>query len=160
MPVLASGNLLCSHLLVGYDLVMLLKRLPIIVFLLLVGCATTDRAPDDQYFADTKRHLLNLWDVSSDGIITCDDVERLKRYRFAYADSNNDGLLTLAEMNPAPWAGGDNAAATHEKYDSNGDGTISRDEFMLNASPEFSELDGNNDCTVTDQEIRDYVGIR
>ncbi len=154
------GNFLCSLPLVRYYLGMLLKRSLVLILVLLAGCASTGPSPDDQYFTDTKRELLNLWDVSSDGTITCDDVDRLKRYRFAYSDSNNDGLLTLAEMNPAPWAGGDNASETHEKLDSNGDGSVSRDEFMLNASPEFTELDGNNDCTVTDQEIRDYVGIR
>ena len=139
---------------------MLIKRSKLLLLLLITGCATSGTSPDDQYFTDSKRQLLNLWDVSSDGTITCEDVERLKLYRFAYSDSNNDGLLTLAEMNPAPWAGGDRAPQTHEKFDSNGDGSVSRDEFMLNASPEFSELDADNNCTVSDQEIRNYVGIR
>ncbi len=133
----------------------------IIVFgLAICSCATNNAPDEDPYFEDSKKFLLNLWDTSSDGIITCDDVERRKLYRFAFADSNNDGLLSLAEFGPAPWAGGDKADASHQKYDDNGDGNVSRDEFMLNAGEDFAKLDSNNDCILTDDEIRSYIGIR
>lgn len=127
---------------------------------LIGGCTSTDNNTNDQYFTDSKAYLLNTWDISSDGIITCDDVERRKLYRFAFSDTNNDGYLSVAEFIPAPWAGGDNAPQNHQKFDDNNDGNVSRDEFMLNADADFSLLDLNNDCTVTDQEIRSYLGIR
>lgn len=133
----------------------------IIVFVLAISsCATNNSSFQDPYFEDSKKYLLNVWDTSSDGVITCEDVERRKLYRFAFADSNNDGLLSLAEFAPAPWAGGDKAEENHQNYDDNGDGNVSRDEFMLNAGEDFAQLDSNNDCIVTDDEIRSYVGIR
>lgn len=135
------------------------KKATLILFLFVNACATSNNSSDDQYFIDSKKYLLNLWDVNSDGIITCDDVERLKLYRFAYADRNTDGFLSLTEFRPAPWSGGNNADENHQKYDDNGDGNVSRDEFMLNADGDFSVLDSDNNCTVTDQEIRAYVGI-
>jgi Ca2+-binding EF-hand superfamily protein len=123
------------------------------------SCATGNNNADDQYFTDSKKYLLNLWDTNSDGTITCDDVERRKLYRFAYADRNNDGNLSFAEFSPAPWTGGQNADNNFQKFDKNDDGIVSRDEFMLNAGSDFTLLDNNNNCIVTDQEIRVYMGI-
>ncbi len=131
----------------------------IVLGITISSCATTERTENGTYFEDAKKFLLNLWDTNSDGIITCDDVERRKLYRFAYADTNNDGVLSLDEFSPAPWAGGENAAKNHDTFDDDSNGNVSRDEFMLNAGEDFAQLDNNNDCTVTDQEIRDYVGI-
>lgn len=143
-----------------YAIIMNYRKSAVIALCFIISsCATSDNATDDQYFIDSKKYLLNLWDTNSDSTITCDDVERRKLYRFAYADRNNDGNLTFAEFNPAPWAGGENAENNFQKFDENNDGTVNRDEFMLNAGSDFALLDNNNDCVVTDQEIRIYMGI-
>ncbi len=135
------------------------KSVTIALCFIITSCASGGNTTDDQYFTDSKQYLLNLWDTNSDGTITCDDVERRKLYRFAYADRNNDGSLSFAEFSPAPWAGGNNAENNFQKFDNNNDGTVSRDEFMLYAGSDFALLDNNNDCIVTDQEIKVYMGI-
>jgi Ca2+-binding EF-hand superfamily protein len=48
---------------------------------------------------------------------------------FARIDANHDGVLTLAEYLAAQ-AGGANLEARFKKFDKNGDGKISREEFL------------------------------
>lgn len=121
-------------------------------------------------------------DVTGDGVLDAQDREAHARERFNAADANGDGSLTFAETQAAHEArraerqerraerGGERAQRGERgarmgrrgghgggermmrMADTDGDGSISRTEFITAAMARFDRADANNDGTVTAEE--------
>jgi len=113
--------------------------------------------------------LLRASDANGDNNITRAEVQALQGEMFNWMDRNGDGVLTNADRSPMH----QRLAAIHEaesedgqsrqrrgrqgrrqeNRDPNGDGQISRDEFMGGEDRIFERLDTNNDSVITPDEL-------
>jgi Ca2+-binding EF-hand superfamily protein len=86
--------------------------------------------------------------------------------RFAQADANGDGAISIQEMRNARAQGfdrmdqnGDGQLSGGEirqqaaRADRNGDGVVSRDEFVNGPMPAFEQFDANADSVLDAQEL-------
>lgn len=104
-------------------------------------------------------------DRDGDGSVSLAEMQAQRADRFGELDSDRSGLLDRSEMSAArervatlaPNArGGQRSdelqARMFARADGNGDGALSRDEFIASAEPVFSRLDRNGDGLITSAE--------
>lgn len=109
-------------------------------------------------FAQAGTRALDRFDGNGDGAISREEVLAAKASAFDRADADSDGLLTQAEVADARKAllsrlakrGAD--GGSFEKADSNGDGNVSRQEWLASPTPIFDRADANGDGVVTQSE--------
>jgi Ca2+-binding EF-hand superfamily protein len=95
-------------------------------------------------------------DTNRDGRISRSEFIEARGKAFTKLDRDGDGYLTAAD---APRAlrhgrgGGGDGAAAMSAMDANGDGRISRDEFMNGSLRIFDRTDANHDGMVDAQEV-------
>lgn len=97
-------------------------------------------------------------DTNGDGTITRAEADAPRLERFAAADTNGDGALTQAELETHAEAERqrrmeERKARHFARLDSDGNGTISAEEFTNRGSGRFARLDANDDGSVTAEEI-------
>lgn len=116
--------------------------------------------------------MLRASDANQDNNITLAEVRALQGEMFDWMDRNGDGVLSAADRSPmyqrlmaiheAEGASEDRQRGRHhgrrgpgghEGRDANGDGEISRDEFMGGESRIFERLDTNNDSIISPDEL-------
>lgn len=113
--------------------------------------------------------MLGAADYDGNNTVTRAEVERLQREEFAFRDRNGDGFLDQADASPArqrlhamrPDAGeaGERRSGRHgrreriEQIDADGDGRISRAEFLGRELGVFERLDANGDDAISPDEI-------
>lgn len=98
--------------------------------------------------------MLKQADANRDGQITWAEVEKLRASSFARLDRNNDGYIDGSDR-PSLFGGRfDEAMKTVSKFDTNGDGRISKSEMMNAEAPAFIKADANGDKIVTSDEIK------
>lgn len=119
--------------------------------------------------------MLGLADTNGDNAVTRAELEQFHGEMFDFRDSNEDGFLDREDASPARQRlaqmraeGAAEAAAPHrsramrgargarrmmEELDTDGDGRISRAEFVERRSPVFTRLDADENGTVTGAEI-------
>jgi len=116
--------------------------------------------------------MLRASDANQDNNITLAEVRALQAEMFDWMDRNGDGVLSSADRSPmhqrlaaiheAEGASEDRPRGRrhgrrgrggHENRDANGDGQISRDEFMGGESRIFERLDTNNDSVISPDEL-------
>jgi hypothetical protein len=112
--------------------------------------------------------MLQAADANGDNSITRAEVEALQAEMFEWMDRNGDGYLSSEDRSPMHQrlaairdAEGserrerrrDRHGARHEERDADGDGRISRAEFLNGEHRGFDRLDANNDDVVTPDEL-------
>jgi hypothetical protein len=103
----------------------------------------------------------NTADSNNDGEISSSEHEAYAASIFNRIDSNHDGNITLEEVNAAAGilAGHNanaaqlNAAYRIRRHDTNGDGVISKTEFLAAAVARFRAMDANANGELTPQEF-------
>jgi len=96
------------------------------------------------------------------GDLTKDENDARIRERFARLDRNSDGVIDASEveasinerMNERRGRLGDRMSARFiQRYDTNNDGKVSREEFNDAVRKRFAEMDLNNDGRITDDDL-------
>lgn len=105
--------------------------------------------------ADAAAKRLAELDANHDGFVSAEEYAASARSLYAQFDARHDGKVTAAEIASSPRAG-DRAVhvATHlvARMDANGDGRVSRDEFLAAAKRRFARLDRDGDGFVDPSE--------
>jgi Ca2+-binding EF-hand superfamily protein len=116
---------------------------------------------DDGAKKGPAHHFFERMDTNDDGNISTIEAEGVAKERFLKMDANNDGILTKDEL-VSSWEEKRAQRATkmqerlEKKFsesDADGDGGISIDEFVANASDHLKEFDADGDGTVTAAEM-------
>lgn len=113
--------------------------------------------------------LFETFDLDADGVITKAEIEGAAAARFAAADTDGDGNLSLEEMTAAREARdqerhADRVAKRLERHDTNGDGVLSLEEATAVAKTGrmekmFDRIDADGDGTITKAEVEDAQGM-
>lgn len=126
------------------------------VLLSMVSLAAHAQAPgrDESKQADPLRNGPLIWDANHDGVYTCDEWKKFADQIFTVADRNRDGFLNAAEFPVIRKTDPSFADAELGYFDDNGDGKVSRKEFVDKPSPFIMRNDRNGDCRVTAEELK------
>lgn len=114
-------------------------------------------------------HFVENWDLDADGIVTLAEATEKRGDVFYTFDENDDGILTKAEYamfdearaNDMQGQGGHGQGAMKQAdsgmtlafNDVNGDGAVSRDEFLSRVPAWFSKMDRSGDGVITTQDF-------
>ncbi|MEL6541642.1 MAG: hypothetical protein AAFP79_05480 [Pseudomonadota bacterium] len=104
--------------------------------------------------ADDVEALLQKADANRDGQVTWSEVVELRAKSFSRLDRNGDGY---ADKDDRPMMFGgkfDQAMTKVARFDTNGDGRISKAEMIEADAPAFTKADANGDKIVTTEEIK------
>jgi len=119
------------------------------VFLVLAACSGSSLPDVDRVFLSAAGN----WDRNHDGIVTCDEWKAYAAELFDAADANRDGFIDRTEY--AKVISTDRMFETVEfgYYDADGDGKVSRTEFVDKPNRAFALLDKNNECKLTASQV-------
>ena len=94
-------------------------------------------------------------DTNSDGMVVRDEFLAARAGAFTRMDRNSDGFVDKADWPEGRPEGGhgDRAARMHERMDADGDGKISKEEFVNGATPMFDRLDADHNSVLDAKEI-------
>lgn len=92
-------------------------------------------------------------DVDGDGVISIAEYRALQIARWPRIDRNGDGYLTLEDFPRFAEGRARRLLAGIAALDANGDGRISRDEFVNGPAPLFHRADRNADGVLTRPEL-------
>ncbi len=108
------------------------------------------------------------YDADHDGKVSLAEYEAGRMMQFKRMDADNNGALSFAEIDAASAAaaqrGGPMADMMKARNDAlkaadtNGDQSISADEFKAFVDAEFKKMDANNDGFLTEDEMRAAMG--
>lgn len=123
----------------------------------LSGCSgTTLSSPFSSPVSETDRVFLSAagsWDRNHDGVVTCDEWKAYARELFDAADADHDGFVDRTEW--ATIVNTDRMFQTVDLgyYDANGDGKLSREEFVDKPNRAFVLLDKDNTCQLSSAQV-------
>lgn len=95
----------------------------------------------------------NEWDANHDQVFTCEEWKKYVTDLFNKADRNRDGYVDAKEFKLIQETAPQFRDAGLGYFDDNGDGRLSRSEFVDKPNPFFLRYDRNHDCKVTLDEI-------
>ncbi len=121
---------------------------------------------------------LDQADLDKDGKITFEEFEKIpyvarlpeerRKAMFARMDRDKDGVLTAKDRPPGPPPGGRDPRALVEKYDENGDGALSFEEFRKapfvkdlgedEQEDRFERMDRNGDLKIDEKDFQPPPG--
>lgn len=118
--------------------------------------------------------MLQAADANGDNNVTRSEVDSLQSEMFEWMDRNGDGFLTREDRSPIQQrlaeAREDNGGSERRERrrghrggpdrDSDGDGRISRSEFLSGADRVFEQLDTDNNSVITAAELDAAVEAR
>ena len=114
-----------------------------------------DKAPSDKRAQFGERRFEKL-DANRDGVVTLNEYLAAATSKFKELDVAGNGRVTAEEMANSPLA---HKRAEHvaeriaRRLDTNGDGRVSKDEFLATAKARFAKLDKNGDGFLSADEI-------
>ena len=120
-----------------------------ILLLCIAGCGGPAIPDTDRVFLSAA----GSWDRNHDGVVTCDEWKAYAGELFDAADANHDGFVDRTEY--ATIVNTDRMFQTVDLsyYDANGDGKISREEFVDKPNRAFVLLDKNNTCQLSSAQV-------
>jgi hypothetical protein len=127
-----------------------MKKL-VMVLTLIAGPAAAALAEDGDGDAGKRIAKLREADLNHDGTITGDEFKHYRAALFDKLDRNKDGFLTAEERPNA--GGGQGGGHMLERFDSNKDGKVDRNEFVNGPTPFFDKIDTNHDGALSSAEL-------
>jgi hypothetical protein len=106
--------------------------------------------------SDTDRVFLlaaGNWDRNHDSIVTCDEWKAYASELFDQADANRDGSVDETEFKTIISTDRMFETVNLGYYDANGDGRVSREEFVEKPNRAFVLLDHNKQCQLTSDVV-------
>jgi hypothetical protein len=118
--------------------------------LIVAACSSTNSLPDvDRVFLSAA----GSWDRNHDGVVTCDEWKAYAGELFDGADANRDGFIDRTEYGKVISTDRMFETVDLSYYDANGDGKVSRNEFVDKPNRAFALLDRNNECKLTSSQV-------
>lgn len=131
-----------------------------------VSSVTTSAAAADP---SSLSHFLEQWDADGDGSVTLAEIRQGREHRFAAYDADGDGYLDreeqakfdkVRETGIARFSEEDRVkirrvadGLSMARNDADGDGRVSRDEFLKGGESWFKALDKDGDGRVSLQDL-------
>jgi Ca2+-binding EF-hand superfamily protein len=95
--------------------------------------------------------VLDNADADHDGTVTRQEFSSARTAQFSNLDRNGDGVFDDSD---AGGRGGKRAAALRSRLDANGDGKVTREEFVSSPAPMFDQFDTNHDDVLDAKELQ------
>ncbi len=120
-----------------------------VFFLLLAGCSGSSMGDVDTVFISAA----GSWDRNRDNVVTCEEWKAYAGELFDEANANRDGVIDTTEY--ASIVKTDRMFQTVDLgyYDANGDGKLTRVEFVEKPNRAFVLLDKNKECRLTGTQV-------
>ena len=93
------------------------------------------------------------WDRNRDNVVTCEEWKAYAGELFDEADANRDGIVDTAEYGKIVSTDRMFQTVGLGHYDANGDGKLTRAEFVDKPNRAFVLLDRNNECRLTGSQV-------
>lgn len=128
-----------------------LAVLAALAFLAAAGAAQAQQPPAGR---DPMARLMRA-DANHDGSITRAEARAAREQAFSFMDSDHDGYLSAAEREARRGGreGRSGLGAMMGRRDGDGDGRISRVEFLGGGAPGFDRFDSNNNDVLEPGEL-------
>jgi len=129
------------------------QTVTLMMFLLLSPVASAEPTYNPEKNADEQ---LAAWDSDGNNLVSMEEFSRSASARFQHMDTNADGITTLEEwleFHPTKKIVAQNLM---KRWDTNGDNTISRDEYLSPMRVRFENLDSDKDGQVTRSELIEH----
>jgi hypothetical protein len=121
-----------------------------VFFLLLAGCSGGSQlGVTDRVFLSA----VGTWDRNGDDVITCEEWKAYAGELFDGADSNRDGFVDSTEYGRIISTDRMFQTVDLSYYDANGDGKLTRVEFVDKPNRAFALLDKNKECRLTGSQV-------
>lgn len=102
--------------------------------------------------AELYERFVRRWDLNADGQVTCVDVDLQRRALFSVLDKDSDEQLTSGEYRYAKFEDKSFLFHLFSDVDVNSSGAISFEELNGVTHSQFTSLDKNGDCLVSELE--------
>lgn len=93
-------------------------------------------------------------DTNKDGSVARDEFLAARAEQFAKLDRNSDGVIDDADLpEGAKERRGPHAGKMRQQFDANGDGKLSKEEFVNGPTPMFDAADKNGNGVLEESEL-------
>lgn len=126
------------------------------ILIAFVACLAAMGASGAQAASRTPGAALDKADANHDGYVTRDEFETSRTAQFARLDRNNDGVVSLSEFPRLAKSHRPKARtlkAVIQYADRDGDGRVTRAEFVDGPAPLFDRADGDHDGRLSRDEV-------
>ncbi len=117
--------------------------------LLLGGCSGSSVGNVDTVFISAA----GSWDRNRDNVVTCEEWTAYAGELFDEADANRDGIVDTTEYGRIVRTDRMFQTVDLGYYDANGDGKLTRVEFVDKPNRAFVLLDKNKECRLTGSQV-------
>jgi hypothetical protein len=140
----------------GWALILLRAAFASACALMAAGCSSGPGSiPGAVHSADSALiQAIPTWDGNRDGTVTCEEWKSYADGLFKQFDGGKDGFLTTGEYRALAQADRLFEVVPLGYFDGDGDGRVSRSEFVDKPNRAFAMLDKNSDCALERDEFR------
>ncbi|MBU0557183.1 MAG: EF-hand domain-containing protein [Alphaproteobacteria bacterium] len=133
---------------------MKLKRFPSLAFATVAGLCTLAFPAQAQGQRDPVQ-MLERADLNGDGRITREEHRQARAQMFDRLDRDGNGTVTQSDAPGGLFrrSAGERFASIIKRLDGNGDGRLTREEFMNAPAPGFDRADSNGDNVIDRAEL-------